>query len=108
MAVVDTDVPNAFATGRNQDNAVVCVTTGLLRRLDTTELANGDHASAGQRAKPAVDAGHQPGMPVALRRFDSLDAVGGVGAEKGAELWSGASQAPAREMNAVSEGELGQ
>ena len=38
VAVADTDVPNAFATGRNQDKAVVCVTTGLLRRLDTTEL----------------------------------------------------------------------
>jgi heat shock protein HtpX len=38
VAVADTDVPNAFAAGRNQGNAVVCVTTGLLDTLDQDEL----------------------------------------------------------------------
>ncbi|GAA4237506.1 zinc metalloprotease HtpX [Streptosporangium album] len=38
VAIADSDIPNAFATGRNQKNSVVCVTTGLLRRLDRAEL----------------------------------------------------------------------
>jgi len=38
IAIVDTDVPNAFATGRNPKHAVVAVTTGLWRRLDPKEI----------------------------------------------------------------------
>ena len=38
VAVSRSDVPNAFATGRSPDHAVVCVTTGLLRRLQPEEL----------------------------------------------------------------------
>ncbi|MFJ6292935.1 zinc metalloprotease HtpX [Streptomyces griseoviridis] len=38
VAVSQMEMPNAFATGRNPNNAVICVTTGLLRRLDPSEL----------------------------------------------------------------------
>ena len=36
--IVDEPAPNAFATGRNPQHSVVAVTTGLLKRLDKTEL----------------------------------------------------------------------
>ena len=38
LAVVETDVPNAFATGRNPKHAVVAVTRGLQRRLEPEEI----------------------------------------------------------------------
>lgn len=38
VAIARTDVPNAFATGRGEKSALVCATTGLLRRLEPEEL----------------------------------------------------------------------
>lgn len=38
LAIAPQAQPNAFATGRNEHNAVVCVTAGLLERLDLAEL----------------------------------------------------------------------
>ncbi len=39
LYVVEDRAPNAFATGRDQKHAVICVTTGLLGILDKNELA---------------------------------------------------------------------
>src|SRR5919108_5134901 len=38
IAVADTHVPNAFATGRSQKSATVCATTGIMRTLSPSEL----------------------------------------------------------------------
>ena len=38
VGVADLDIPNAFATGRSPQRAVVCVTTGILGKLSAEEL----------------------------------------------------------------------
>lgn len=38
LYVVEDDQPNAFATGRNPEHAIICVTTGLLNKLEYYEL----------------------------------------------------------------------
>ncbi len=38
LFIIEDKQPNAFATGRNPEHGVIAVTTGLLERLDNTEL----------------------------------------------------------------------
>src|SRR5438046_354937 len=38
VAIIQSEVPNAFATGRNQKHSAVAVTTGLWNRLDEKEV----------------------------------------------------------------------
>jgi len=38
VAIIDTELPNAFATGRSPKHAAVAVTTGLLNRLEPQEV----------------------------------------------------------------------
>ncbi len=38
LYIIETDVPNAFAAGRNPENAIIAVTRGLLNRLNRQEL----------------------------------------------------------------------
>ncbi len=38
VGVSEMDIPNAFATGRSPDHAVICATRGIMRRLNDEEL----------------------------------------------------------------------
>ncbi len=38
LYIIETEVPNAFAAGRNPDNAIIAVTRGLLKRLNRQEI----------------------------------------------------------------------
>jgi heat shock protein HtpX len=84
VAIADTDVPNAFATGRNQAQSVVCVTTGLLRRLDPVELE-------GVLAHEMAHVAHRDVAVMTIASF--LGVVAGLITRLGLEwgLWGGFS-----------------
>ena len=50
--VIESDQPNAFATGRNPEHAAVAATTGLLRILDEREIARRDRPRTHPCAQP--------------------------------------------------------
>jgi heat shock protein HtpX len=78
VAIADTDVPNAFATGRSPKRAVVCATTGIMRRLDEPEM----------EAVLAHELSHVAHRDVAIMTFaSSLGMLAGLVTRM--VLWSG-------------------
>ncbi|MCX2967910.1 MULTISPECIES: zinc metalloprotease HtpX [Streptomyces] len=88
VAIADTDVPNAFATGRSQDKALVCATTGLLRRLTPEEL----------EGVLAHELSHVAHRDVAVMTFASFLGVL-AGALTRMALWSGLMRGGGRNQN---------
>ncbi|MBP2404025.1 zinc metalloprotease HtpX [Streptomyces syringium] len=90
VAIADSDVPNAFATGRNQKNALVCATTGLLRRLEPEELE-------GVLAHELSHVAHRDVAVMTIASF--LGVLAGIVTRIG--LWGGFRQSGGRDSSAA-------
>ncbi|MGW3007249.1 zinc metalloprotease HtpX [Streptomyces sp. NPDC001219] len=88
VAIAESDVPNAFATGRGQKNSLVCATTGLLRRLEPEELE-------GVLAHELSHVAHRDVAVMTIASF--LGVLAGIITR--AALWSGISRN--RDQNAA-------
>ncbi|MFH8567560.1 zinc metalloprotease HtpX [Streptomyces sp. NPDC017993] len=89
VAIAESDVPNAFATGRNQKNSMVCATTGLLRRLEPEELE-------GVLAHELSHVAHRDVVVMTIASF--LGVLAGIITR--AALWSGVGR-DSRDQNAA-------
>jgi len=92
LAVIDSEVPNALATGQSPGSATVCVTTGLVETLEDRELdAVLAHELAHVRNRDAalltVVAGLATAASLVVRRFwwfgDGADGGDGGGGDSG-------------------------
>ena len=72
VAVIDTDVPNAFATGRSPKHAAVAVTRGLWQRLEPPRGRRSARARALAHREPRR-ADHDPGELLRDARRDHAD-----------------------------------
>ncbi|MEH6374399.1 zinc metalloprotease HtpX [Streptomyces sp. KLMMK] len=90
VAIADSDVPNAFATGRNRKNSLVCATTGLLRRLEPEELE-------GVLAHELSHVAHRDVAVMTIASF--LGVLAGVITRVG--LWGGFRRVGERDSNAA-------
>jgi heat shock protein HtpX len=88
VAIAHSDVPNAFATGRSERTALVCATTGLLRRLEPEELE-------GVLAHELSHVAHRDVAVMTIASF--LGVLAGVMTRIG--LWGGFSRAGGRDTN---------
>ncbi len=90
VAIADSDVPNAFATGRSQRNSMVCATTGLLRRLEPAELE-------GVLSHELSHVAHRDVAVMTIASF--LGVLAGIMTR--VALWGGLSRAGSRDQSGV-------
>jgi len=90
VAIANSDVPNAFATGRSRRNSMVCATTGLLRRLEPAELE-------GVLSHELSHVAHRDVAVMTIASF--LGVLAGIMTR--VALWGGLSRAGGRDQSGV-------